>query len=58
MKICLTLPRRVSVMNISHRLSYNLNTNLGEEVGYAISMDSKFSPKTKIMVMTDGILVR
>jgi HrpA-like RNA helicase len=55
----MTLPKRVSVLNIANRLAYNMNSNLGEEVGYSIRFDSNFSPeKTKIKVLTDGMLVR
>jgi ATP-dependent RNA helicase DDX35 len=57
--IGLTLPKRVSVMNIANRLSFNLSTDLGDEVGYSIRFDSNFSPdRTKIKVLTDGMLLR
>ncbi len=57
--IGLTLPKRVSVMNIANRLAYNLNSNIGDEVGYSIRFDSNFSQeKTKIKVLTDGMLIR
>jgi ATP-dependent RNA helicase DDX35 len=54
-----TLPKRVSVLNIANRLAYNLNSNLGDEVGYSIRFDSNFKEdRTKIKVLTDGMLVR
>lgn len=57
--IALTLPKWVSVLNISSRIAFNLNCNLGEEVGYSIRFDSKFNPGiTKIKILTDGMLVR
>ncbi len=58
-QIGLTLPKRVSVINIANRLAFNLNTNLGDEVGYSIRFDSKFnSERSKIKVLTDGMLIR
>lgn len=57
-KVALTLPKRISVLNIAQRLAFNLNCAVGEEVGYSISFEAKLSALTKIKVMTDGILVR
>lgn len=55
----ITLPKRVSVLNIAKRLAFNMNTNLGEEVGYSIRFDSNFQEgRTKVKVLTDGMLVR
>lgn len=57
--IGITLPKRVSVINIANRLAFNLNSNLGQEVGYSIRFDSNYSMNTtKIKVLTDGMLVR
>lgn len=57
-KIALTLPKRISVLNISHRLAFNMNSVLGQEVGYSISFEANYSQNTLIKVMTDGMLVR
>ena len=55
----MTLPKRVSVLNISKRIAYNMNCNIGEEVGYSIRFDANYcEAKTKIKVLTDGMLVR
>ena len=55
----ITLPKRVSVLNIAKRLAFNMNTNLGEEVGYSIRFDTSFQEgRTKVKVLTDGMLVR
>jgi len=35
-----------------------MGVELGEEVGYSIRFDEKYSPKTKLKFMTDGMLVR
>jgi HrpA-like RNA helicase len=57
--IGVTLPKRVSVLNIANRLAFNMNSNLGDEVGYSIRFDSNYKDdRTKIKVLTDGMLVR
>ena len=59
--IGVTLPKRVSVLNIANRLAFNMNCNLGQDVGYSIRFDSNYqkeSGRTKIKVLTDGMLVR
>ncbi len=56
--IGVTLPKRVSVINIANRLAYNLNANIGQEVGYQIRFDANYCDSTKIKVLTDGMLVR
>jgi len=57
-RIALTLPKRISVLNIASRLAFNINSIVGQEVGYSISFEAKYSAQTKIKVMTDGMLVR
>eukprot|EP00347_Sterkiella_histriomuscorum_P014916 403359024 len=57
--IGLTLPKRVSVLNIASRLALNMNSPLGDLVGYSIRFDARYSEEhTKIKVLTDGMLLR
>jgi HrpA-like RNA helicase len=53
-----TLPRRVGVVSIAHRVAQELNVDLGMEVGYSVKMDSKFNNNTLIKYMTDGSLIK
>ncbi|XP_031625457.1 pre-mRNA-splicing factor ATP-dependent RNA helicase PRP16 [Contarinia nasturtii] len=53
-----TQPRRVAAMSVAKRVSDELSTKLGEEVGYAIRFEDCTSDKTVIKYMTDGILLR
>uniref|UniRef100_A0A8C2BJR6 RNA helicase n=1 Tax=Cyprinus carpio TaxID=7962 RepID=A0A8C2BJR6_CYPCA len=53
-----TQPRRVAAMSVAKRVSEEMNSNLGEEVGYAIRFEDCTSEKTVIKYMTDGILLR
>lgn len=53
-----TQPRRVAAMSVAKRVSDEMHTKLGDEVGYAIRFEDCSSPNTVIKYMTDGILLR
>lgn len=51
-------PRRLAARNAAARMAYLLNEKVGETVGYQIRQDNCYSDKTKILVVTEGILTR
>lgn len=53
-----TQPRRVAAMSVAKRVSDEMGTKLGEDVGYAIRFEDCTSENTVIKYMTDGILLR
>lgn len=53
-----TQPRRVAAMSVAKRVSDEMNTKLGQDVGYAIRFEDCTSENTVIKYMTDGILLR
>lgn len=53
-----TQPRRVAAMSVAKRVSDEMGTALGDEVGYAIRFEDCTSENTIIKYMTDGILLR
>lgn len=53
-----TQPRRVAAMSVAKRVSDEMGTSLGDEVGYAIRFEDCTSENTVIKYMTDGILLR
>ena len=56
--ILVTQPRRVAALNISKRLSYELDCKVGELVGYHIGMEPVYnSQMTKIFIKTTGIFL-
>ena len=57
-KILLLEPRRVAAKLAAQRLADNLHEPLGETVGYRIRLESKISAKTRIEVITEGVLTR
>ncbi|HCW67803.1 MAG TPA: ATP-dependent helicase HrpB, partial [Thalassospira lucentensis] len=57
-KIIMLEPRRLAARAAARRMAHLLGENVGERVGYRVRFDSKVSAKTKIEVVTEGILVR
>ncbi|MFK8397810.1 ATP-dependent helicase HrpB [Pseudomonas sp. BGr12] len=51
-------PRRLAARAAAERLASELGEKVGETVGYSIRLDSKVGPKTRIEVVTEGILTR
>ncbi|KAH6560728.1 hypothetical protein BASA81_005241 [Batrachochytrium salamandrivorans] len=56
--IAVTQPRRVAAISIATRVSQEMQTKVGETVGYAIRFEDVTSPNTKIKYLTDGMLLR
>lgn len=52
-----TQPRRVAAKETAERISKEIGSNLGEEVGYQVRFEEKLSSKTKLKVVTDGVLL-
>ena len=57
-KIVLLEPRRLAARSIAYRMSDLLNETIGGSIGYRIRFESKASSKTRIEVVTEGILTR
>ena len=51
-------PRRLAARAAAHRMASSLGESVGETVGYRIRFETKVSPKTRIEVVTEGILTR
>ena len=56
-KILMTQPRRIAAVSIAKRLAEEMSENLGEKIGYHVSMNHSFGDKTKIFVKTTGIFL-
>ncbi|MGH8792675.1 MAG: ATP-dependent RNA helicase HrpA [Stackebrandtia sp.] len=52
-----TQPRRIAARTVAERIAEELNTPLGEAVGWKIRFTDKAGEKTYCKVMTDGILL-
>ncbi|GJZ92657.1 pre-mRNA-splicing factor ATP-dependent RNA helicase DEAH7 [Tanacetum coccineum] len=53
-----TQPRRVAAMCVAKRVGEEMETELGDKVGYAILFEDVTGPKTVIKYMTEGVLLR
>ena len=52
-----TQPRRLAARTVAQRIARELQTELGELVGYQVRFTDKVSPATAVKLMTDGILL-
>ena len=52
-----TQPRRIAARSVAGRIAEELNTPVGEIVGYKIRFMDRVTKTTSIKVMTDGILL-
>ncbi|GAB2915636.1 ATP-dependent RNA helicase HrpA [Paralcaligenes ginsengisoli] len=52
-----TQPRRLAATSVARRIAEELNTELGDWVGYQIRFNDRTGPRAAIKLMTDGILL-
>jgi len=57
-KILMLEPRRIAARAAAERMAQLLGEAVGERVGYRVRFDSKVSARTRIEVVTEGILNR
>ncbi|MWV12175.1 ATP-dependent helicase HrpB [Pseudomonas sp. R-28-1W-6] len=57
-RILMLEPRRLAARAAAERLASELGEPVGETVGYRIRLESKVGPRTRIEVVTEGILAR
>ena len=55
--ILLVQPRRVAARAVARRIASENGWVVGEEVGWQIRFERKFGPRTRILVVTEGILL-
>lgn len=51
-------PRRVAARAVARRIAEERGVRLGSEVGYHVRFDRQFHSSTRLIVMTEGVLVR
>jgi ATP-dependent helicase HrpB len=57
-KIILLEPRRLAAKAVATRMASLINEPVGETIGYRIRFENRISTKTRIEVITEGILTR
>ncbi|CAJ0931079.1 unnamed protein product, partial [Mesorhabditis belari] len=56
--IAVTQPRRLACMALARRVSYETLNNYGSEVAFQIRFESTKSKRTKLVFLTEGLLLR
>lgn len=56
--ICCTQPRRIACISLSKRVSHEMLCEFGSTVGYQIRFERNKNKTTKIIFMTEGLLLR
>ncbi|RKZ92274.1 MAG: ATP-dependent RNA helicase HrpA, partial [Gammaproteobacteria bacterium] len=56
-QIAHTQPRRLAARSVAARIAQELNTPLGEKVGFKVRFSDKSREETYVKLMTDGILL-
>ncbi len=57
-KILLLQPRRVAARLSARRIAFERGGQVGGEVGYRVRFDTQVGPKTRLEVVTEGLLTR
>ncbi|KAH0802055.1 P-loop containing nucleoside triphosphate hydrolase protein [Histomonas meleagridis] len=57
-KVLCTQPRRVAAINVATRVAQEMDVSLGSIVGYSVRFDSRVSENTRLIYMTDGLLMK
>ena len=56
--VFLLQPRRVAARSIARRIAEEQEWTLGEEVGFQVRFEKRFSKQTRLLVATEGVLTR
>lgn len=56
--ICCTQPRRIACISLSKRVAHEMLCEFGSEVGYQIRFERSKNKNTKIVFITEGLLLR
>src|SRR4051812_47089135 len=57
-RVILIQPRRLAARAVARRIALLRRGLLGDEVGYQVRFDKQYSAKTRLLVVTTGILLR
>lgn len=55
--IVCTQPRKLAAINVAKKVAHDLNTKVGDVIGYSVRFDSRISDNTRLRFVTDGILL-
>ncbi|NEG95950.1 ATP-dependent RNA helicase HrpA [Bifidobacterium sp. SMB2] len=52
-----TQPRRIAARTVAERIASEMDVRLGDEIGFQVRFTDESSPRTRLRVVTDGILL-
>lgn len=56
-RIVMLEPRRLAAINIAHRIAAEANEEVGGRIGYSIRFQKKVSNRTRLEIVTEGLLL-
>ena len=56
--VFLLQPRRVAARSIARRIAEEQGWTLGDQVGWQVRLERRFTPRTRLLVATEGVLTR
>ncbi|PAV77893.1 hypothetical protein WR25_13988 [Diploscapter pachys] len=56
--IAVSQPRRVAAISLAHRVAQEMNSEIGRKVGYHVRFEQMKSDETRVLYLTDGMLLR
>lgn len=57
-KIIVLVPKRIAAVAAASRIAEENNWQLGDQVGYQVRFDQKYTEQTKLVFMTEGVFVK
>jgi ATP-dependent helicase HrpB len=57
-RIVMLEPRRLAARAAARRMASERGGNVGDDIGYQVRFDRRHGPRTRILVVTEGVLVR
>jgi ATP-dependent helicase HrpB len=57
-RIVMLEPRRLAARAAARRMAGERGSSLGDEIGYQVRFERRWAPQTRILVVTEGVLVR
>jgi ATP-dependent helicase HrpB len=55
-RVIVLQPRRVAARSLARRIAEEQGWTAGEEVGWQVRLERRFSPRTRLLVATEGVL--
>ncbi|MDY7095980.1 MAG: ATP-dependent helicase HrpB [Acidobacteriota bacterium] len=57
-RVIMLEPRRIAARAAARRIAAEWGVDVGEEIGYQVRFDRRWGPRTRILVVTEGVLLR